>query len=298
MSEGWSRQGSALLEWRALGCDGKTNQVVTVFKDFTERHMEEEAIRRLDQASQLLASSISLRDTLGQLGQLVVPIMTDLCAIDLQGAGGEPPLALVFHSDPQLAARAQQLRERYPCGLECPFGGGGGRQDREVGALCDRWRRGLRGPPRTSGLLEHLGRSSSGRFYIVPIAARGKTFGALSFASAESGRRFDSGDLRFAEEFAHRIGIAIDNARLYQQAQDAVRVREDFMSIASHELKTPLTSLALQIEMGRQVIRRAGEPPPEWSRLPKVLESSARQVGRVTHLIDDLLDVSAFRPES
>jgi PAS domain S-box-containing protein len=79
---------------------------------------------------------------------------------------------------------------------------------------------------------------------------------------------------------------ATDNARLYREAQEAIAVREDFLSIASHELKTPLTTLQLQV----QRLLRRGEA--ETSLSPNGLSALERQVNRLTGLINDLLDIS------
>jgi signal transduction histidine kinase len=91
---------------------------------------------------------------------------------------------------------------------------------------------------------------------------------------------------------AARISTAIDNALLYEDAQQAVRARDEFLSIASHELKTPLTPLRLQIQKLRYLIRR-GEPAavsPE--QILAAVEKSDRQIARVVALVEDLLDIS------
>jgi signal transduction histidine kinase len=125
----------------------------------------------------------------------------------------------------------------------------------------------------------------------VPLWARGKTLGAISLASSESGRRFGPEDLAFAQDLAARASVAIENARLYREARDAVRARDEFLSIASHELKTPLTTLQLQIQgLARKVRNTKGEPALE-ALSPRVT-TSERQVERLTALINSLLDIS------
>src|SRR5262249_13101295 len=99
-------------------------------------------------------------------------------------------------------------------------------------------------------------------------------------------------DVGLAQELAHRVAMAIDNARLYYEAQQAIRVREEFLSIASHELRTPLTPLRLQIHDLLERARSAKllAQPPE--RVTARLESASRQVDRVTRLVSNLLDVT------
>src|SRR5690606_33122727 len=76
----------------------------------------------------------------------------------------------------------------------------------------------------------------------VPLTARGRTFGTISLARSPARPAFEADDLELAVELARRAALAIDNARLYQAAQEAVGLRDQFLSIASHELKTPLTA--------------------------------------------------------
>jgi signal transduction histidine kinase len=113
--------------------------------------------------------------------------------------------------------------------------------------------------------------------------------GALSFVT--SARNYDEQDLALARELARTAALAIDNARLYREAQHAIRLREEFLSIASHELKTPITALQLQVQSLLSGLARSPEgPSPE--RLRRSLETVERQVGRQTQLVNDLLDVS------
>ena len=145
----------------------------------------------------------------------------------------------------------------------------------------------------TAGILRSLQVQS---FMMVPIKARGRIFGAITFASTVAGgRHFGERDLAFATELAHRSALAVDNARLVREAQDAVRVRDEFMSIASHELRTPLTPLQLQLEnLTRMVV--SGElaaVTPE--RLGAYIARSRKQVERLTALVQNLLDVSRIQ---
>src|SRR5581483_2346693 len=88
-------------------------------------------------------------------------------------------------------------------------------------------------------LIRELGLNSA---MIVPLLVHGQTLGALTFVSAESGRYYDYADLSMAEELGRRAALAVENARLYKRAQSAIQVREDIISIVSHDLKNPLTA--------------------------------------------------------
>jgi signal transduction histidine kinase len=124
----------------------------------------------------------------------------------------------------------------------------------------------------------------------VPLTVRGKTIGAISLASAESQRLYNANDLSAFEELGRRAALAIDNAKLYESACVAARAREEFLSIASHELKTPLTVLRLELQnlertLGKDHVDALGAARP---RVAKSLEEGRK----LDRLIDELLDVS------
>ena len=127
---------------------------------------------------------------------------------------------------------------------------------------------------------------------VVPLIARGETLGALTMASAAPGRRYGPADLDLARELSHRAALAIDNARLYREAQQAIRLRDDFLSVASHELNTPLTSLMLSLQGLLQVPAERRLEPATVDRFFRLM---ARQGSRLTRLVSELLDVSRIQ---
>ncbi|MBI3543693.1 MAG: HAMP domain-containing histidine kinase, partial [Deltaproteobacteria bacterium] len=92
----------------------------------------------------------------------------------------------------------------------------------------------------------------------VPVVGRRGKLGSITFAHGESGRHYSPADLPVAIGLAQRAALALDNARLYDEAQGAIRLRDEFLSIASHELKTPLTSLKLHVQSLRRFLGAAG----------------------------------------
>lgn len=124
----------------------------------------------------------------------------------------------------------------------------------------------------------------------LPLVVRGETRGTLRLAVRESDRRLDATDAMLGDELAVRASLALENARLYRQARDAIAARDEFLMIAAHELKTPLTPLSLQV----QAILRATRAAPErvTPRLGTDLEQTLRHVERLTKLVDQLLDVT------
>jgi predicted ATPase/signal transduction histidine kinase len=122
---------------------------------------------------------------------------------------------------------------------------------------------------------------------VVPLQASGRTLGTMTFYSKSNERRYGPTHVALAEEIARRAAVAIENARLYDEARAAVRARDEFLSIASHELKTPITSLQLLVQG-----LKAGLVASTPETLGKTYQVAERQTRRLTRLIDGLLDVS------
>jgi signal transduction histidine kinase len=130
-------------------------------------------------------------------------------------------------------------------------------------------------------LARELGMTSA---MIVPLSARGRTLGAITFIAAESGRRYGPADLATAEELGRRAGIAVDNARLFDDLQRAIRARDEVLAVVSHDLKNPLESVLLSASL----LLRAPEP----AQVRRYAETVHRSAARMDHLIRELLDLS------
>jgi signal transduction histidine kinase len=126
-------------------------------------------------------------------------------------------------------------------------------------------------------------------YLVVPLLARNEVRGTLFMAMAESQRSYQAADLALAQELAHRAAISLDNAELYQQAQEAVRVRDLFLSVASHELKTPLTTLLGNAQLLYRRAEREGHFPERDQRTIRVISEQAQ---RLNGLVTTLLDLS------
>jgi signal transduction histidine kinase len=124
---------------------------------------------------------------------------------------------------------------------------------------------------------------------IVPLIARGRTLAALTFVSSQPERLYGADDVRVAEELALRAAQAIDNAQLYQDMQQAVQLRDQFLSLAAHELKTPLTSLTGQVQLFQ---RRAEREKHLTVRDERTLGIITDQVARLNKMVLALLDIS------
>jgi PAS domain S-box-containing protein len=245
----------------------------------------------LAEASAVLASSLDSRTTLASVARLIVPRIADGCAVDMLDGEGRLRRLATSHSDPSRVASAEEVARRYPPDLRAPHGAGhvvATGEPEILGEVTDEVLRATARDDEHYRLIRDLRLVS---LMCVPLPGRDRVMGAITLASSESGRRFGPEDLAFAQDLAARASVAIENARLYREAREAVRARDEFLSIASHELKTPLTTLQLQIQGLARKLKSAPEEPV-FQGLAARVGTSERQVERLTALINNLLDIS------
>jgi PAS domain S-box-containing protein len=125
-------------------------------------------------------------------------------------------------------------------------------------------------------------------FLLVPLSARGRPVGILGVGTRRR-HRFSPAEVSFHQTVADLCGVAIENARLYEQARLALRLREEFMAAAAHELKTPVTVIKGRLQL---LLRTGSLSPPLRDGLTVVLN----HVDRIARLIDDLLAALRIRP--
>ena len=127
-------------------------------------------------------------------------------------------------------------------------------------------------------------------YMIVPLIARDKVLGAIQLVSTNPERHYNEDDLKFSEELAQRAAMAVDNAKLYRDAQQAIAIRNEFVSVAAHELKTPITSLRGFTQL---LLRKLnGNIPPDPDQLRQALIQINNQSNRLGSLVGRLLDMS------
>ena len=183
-----------------------------------ERRLEQE--RFLAQAGVSLARSLDYEETLGEIARLAVPRLADWCTIDLLDDDGCIANVAVAHADPDRVAHARSLQELFPPDPEASTGVPNVLRTgaSELYAEVDRAVIDSVPDEELRSIVRDLELRSA---MIVPLAARGRVLGAISFFLAEYGSRYDEQDLRFAEELARHAALAIDNGRLHRAEQDA-----------------------------------------------------------------------------
>ena len=261
-----------------------------------ERRQAIEAIRDLARRSAFLAEasnklsvSLEYEETLARAARVALPEVADWCAITVQEEGAVLR-SIVTHVDPEREAWARDYLRRCPPDALATTGAAqvirGGQRERltaETAFVS------TAAGAHSGELVAKLGFHSGS---CLPLVARGRTLGALTLVRTSAERPFPEGEIGFAEELAHRAAMALDNANLYREAREAIRARDEFLSVASHELNTPLATLTLQLD---EILLRARNNERELPDRGVVL--ARRQVERLSRLVSNLLDVSRITSE-
>ena len=257
-----------------------------IMRDITERQGAEEERRFLADATTALASSLDFAATLAVVARLAAQFLTDYCLVDLVEDDGQVRRLVAEHRDPERADRWRAMQARYPVAAD---------SDHTVARVLREGRAELFaaiGDAELARISPHAGHAAELRrlgvrsAMTVPLVARGRTLGALTFVSTAPGRSYGERELRLAEELARRAGLAVDNARLYQRAQEANRAKDEFLATLSHELRTPLTPI-----IGWVHLMRGGIRPEDLEHGLTVIDKNSQSLSR---LINDLLDMSAI----
>jgi PAS domain S-box-containing protein len=194
--------------------------------DISARKRIEQAQQYLAEASRVLASSLDYQTTLKNIAQLTVPQLADWCTVHLVEDDGSVHPLVTAHVNPEMVVQAKQVNQKYPVNLNAPRGVGSVLRTGQSELYSDIPDHLLVATARDAEHLQILREVGMKSVMIVPLVAGGRSLGAIAFVAAESGRRYDQADLALAEELARRAALAVDNARLYQQAQQARQTAE------------------------------------------------------------------------
>jgi len=278
---------------------GEVRALVATGIDITDRTRAEDALRRqarrleaLAEASRVFASGLDYKTTLDTIALRLSELIGDGALIRIISPDGQwlVPVA-VYHPEPERAALRRRMLAMAPQ-----------RPNEALTGRVIQSGRTLRIPELTHEFVHtemkpeyfpYLDGVTS--LLMAPLKLRRTVIGHISLMRDAGSPPYTHDDETLLEDLAHRAAQAIENARLYSEAQAAVAARDEFLSIASHELRTPLTALRLALENMRRVSSRDAIEKLSPEYVERVLETAERQGHRLENLVAALLDVSRIQ---
>ena len=252
--------------------------------DGDARVSSREALRFLTRAGRVLSASLDPDHTLERIVRLAVPRVACFATIDLAREGGQLERVGFAHIDESrepLLAREDLFDPRaeglIPLAQVLENG-----QPLMVVDLESDWPREL---PEDVKALERLRKLAARSLIIVPLVVRGAPLGILTLGSTRTDRFYRATDLSLARELARSAGLALENARLYREAQRAIRARDEVLSVVSHDLRNPVS----RVRMAAELLIEAGHVTEAGHRSVGII---VRAADEMTRLIADLLDVA------
>jgi PAS domain S-box-containing protein len=279
------------LRSRAVVDDrGRPELAVNIWHDITAQRKDELAESYLGEATVALSTSLDRSQMLATVASVLVPGLADWCNVYLL-EGERLALVTTEHGDPEKVTLVAEYQDRFPPDEE--HAGTTWRAIRTgtpqvVNEITDEALRMSTRDPEALALLRGLGIRAT---LVVPIRQAGRITGAIALVSTKQSRRYDAADVALVDELGRRAGIALENARLYAEAQAAVklaeeasRAKDEFLATVSHELRTPLNAI-----VGWATLLRQRTQEPAIAHPLEVIDRNARAQARI---IDDILDVS------
>ncbi len=240
----------------------------------------------LAEASRVLSASFDYQTTLAALVRLAVPALADYCALDIVEAEDTFERIGEAHVDP---AKSQLLREvaRFPKSaltarhpLMRVMATGAPVLEADITPAFIRASFAEAGQRRVVEALEPRS------LICVPLVASGKPLGALTLVTSGSGRHYEIADLSLAADLARRAAIVVEHARLFHEAQQATRARDDVLAVVAHDLRNPLNTVTMAVSLMLETT------PPERVEERRQVEILRRAADRMNRMIQDLLDVN------
>jgi PAS domain S-box-containing protein len=290
---------------RSLSYSGTTVRVGAI-RDITDRKalekqerelMREQAARAaaehaekraafLSEASRVLSMSFDYHTTISQLAHLVVPAMADYCAVDVVEGGGFARLGFA-HSDPRreeefkamlTGFRPEDVSPEHPVMKALVRG--------ISDIITHVTEEGMRAVILNEEQLRLVISLNPKSTMTVPMVASGKIVGALTMLSSHEEHQYTMDDLAMAEELGRRAALAVENARLFDEAQQATRARDDMLAIVAHDLRNPLNTIFMSAQFLMEIV-----PEDERATEFKQVSIVKRAAERMNRLIQDLLEV-------
>jgi len=252
-----------------------------------ERAKLAERAEFLSAASETLSGSLDYETTLRNITTLAVPRIADWCTVHMRrGDGTVQTLAVSHVADPGITEAVTRIGDRFPVTIADSFGPGLVLRTGDPILVATVPKTRIESLPQHADFKSSLVTADIRSAIVVPIRTSRQVVGTLSFlVTGYSGRQFGPDDLSLAEAVAHRAAMAVENAQLYAEAQEANRTKDDFLATLSHELRTPLNAI-----LGWSRMLERGHL--DGHRATQAIASIRRNAEVQSRLIGDILDVA------
>jgi PAS domain S-box-containing protein len=251
----------------------------------------------LAQAANILSSSLDYKATLLKMCKEAISYFCDGCVVDRLRADGSVERIIALHPEPAGVETLYEIQKKYPERYEKDHmlfntlitGKTLIVEDMEklYPAMAN---------DHSMEYVAELKKLNVQSVMIVRLKGRESLLGTILFFKVKNSQEqsnFQERHVWLANELGYRVSMALENDILYENSQDAIRSRDEFLSIASHELKTPLTAMLLQNQMSRRQLDKGQVFTPD--QFSKMLNADFAQLNRITRLINDMLDISRIR---
>jgi len=259
---------------------GEPVRIVGVILDITELKASEDAQRFLARASAAFGTSLDVDTTATKVARLCIPLIADLCLVDLKQPDGSLRRVAAAHVDPlreQFLGLGATLRDEASQG-----GDNVAPDDTQIQVHVN------------EDLLAALGVTAEAGLHacvVLPISARDHVLGAITLGYTDGRPCSSRLDLMTARDLAQRAGLALENAMLYATAQHAVNIRNDVLGVVSHDLRVPLNTMMATLSLLSDTMRDRRKEARDW------FDILYRATAQMRVLIEDLLDASRMESE-
>ena len=275
---------------------GRPYHMMGTVIDITDRVEAEADQKFLSQASELLNVSFDYKEILKKLSDLAINYFCDGVVIDKRISGGQIKRLMVVHPDDEYVKKIMAIDSMHSF-------------RHEDNPILDTLVSGTSMYYENSDVFLEKCRQRQSKEYYQDIKAlnlkssirvrlngRESILGMITFFTVKkSQKKLGKRHIWLAEELSYRASMAFDNALIHQRSQEAIRSRDEFLSIASHELKTPMQSLTLLNQMRKRNLDKNIIGAFTHEKISKMIEADLKHLMRINRLIDDMLDISSLR---